>query len=194
MDVPFRSITLKTTIVSSPTSVDPYLQELQALAEIREKVIAMHVQYYRENANSETKPALLVLSVDTRVIIFQLHYLSGNPESLFKSFLHDSQLKFAGYKMQENEQYELSCGQNFEISKYAAIFHPDLKQNEVGFVGLVREVLGVVIADDSVLRRSKLDAAVLTREQVEYVSVVAYLSYRIYWKLNITMKIKCVIM
>lgn len=184
MEIPFGSIALKTTIVRYPTPILNYLLELRDLAEARDGVIAMHVQ-----PCAQDHPVLLVLSVDTRVIIFQLLDLREKPERLFHNCLfRGKEVTLVGYQIKDGERY----GYYTDISEIAnasamRLFEDSLQNELSGFEKLALQVLGVKIPEyGAALRRSNWWAAVLTMEQVEYVSIIAYFAYRIYCRLAVT--------
>ncbi|XP_051225274.1 3'-5' exonuclease-like [Lolium perenne] len=181
-DVPFKRAVISTTVTSSGAAVERWVDEVCSMhgGAPYEIIVGLDVEWRPSYSPTQNPAALLQLCVYQRCLIFQLIHADYIPGSLL-GFLMDSQFRFVGVGVDADadrlgRDYGLQVSNLEDLRGVAAEVTgiPELRQ--AGLITLARQVLGESIEKPQRIRMGPWDASRLSREQVHYACIDAYIS------------------
>ncbi|XP_043721144.1 Werner Syndrome-like exonuclease [Telopea speciosissima] len=186
--VTFFGEQIRTTLAYTASVVDDWIADIQRIHHQRidqkQLVVGLDIEWRPSFSRSvEYKVAILQLCVERTCLVFQLLYADHIPNSLI-DFLKNPNLRFVGVGIEGDvekllEDHELNVLNNLNLRSLAAkrLSMPELKS--FGLKELTREVLGKEIGKPKKVTMSRWDAEWLTYDQVQYVCLDAFLSFKI---------------
>jgi len=188
-DVAFGADLITTTVTSSGAGVEGWLEEVYSMygGGPNETIVGLDVEWRPSYSPVQNPAALLQLCVDQRCLIFQLLYADYIPDSL-SGFLMDSQFRFVGVGVDADagllgRDYGLQVSNLEDLRGVAAeeMGIPELRQ--AGLKTLARQVMGVSMEKPRRITMGPWDAYRLSREQIHYARIDAYVSGQLGLKL-----------
>lgn len=133
--------------------------------------------------------ALLQLCVGEECLIFQLQYAEGIPKCVI-DFLKSDDFIFVGVGIDNDalkllEDYDLEVKNTIDLRKLASWELGRHELRHAGLTGLAREVLGLEYDKPKKITLSEWDKPYLSKSQVQYASIDAFLSFSIGWSLTV---------
>ncbi|KAG5551937.1 hypothetical protein RHGRI_010142 [Rhododendron griersonianum] len=182
-DVTFFDDTIKTLVTHTPCIVGTWISDIEHLnrRRLRDLVVGLDVEW---RPNSNTNPAAtLQLCVGLNCLIFHLIFAPRMPKSLV-NFLADEDYTFVGIGIEKDvhklrEDYGLKVRNWVDLRWLAARELRDRQLRNVGLVKLAREVLGKEFVKPRHVTLSDWDDVWLSREQIQYACVDAFVSFEI---------------
>ncbi|CAL5089376.1 unnamed protein product [Urochloa decumbens] len=148
MDIVFADNMIQTTVMSNEKEVERFIEEL---------------------------------CVCLRCIIFHIHHATFIPE-LLKSFLYEEDNVFVGVAIHNDrrrlqEDYIIKISNPMDLLVKVAEVLNDVNLHGRSLQRLAQEVLGVDVPKDKNITCGAWDAYLLTKEQVQYAFINAFVSY-----------------
>eukprot|EP01018_Ginkgo_biloba_P010980 Gb_21005 [translate_table: standard] len=131
----------------------------------------------------ENKTALLQLCTETSCLIIQLLFADFIPEVLV-SFLRDPDVKLVGVGIENDvvklrRDHGLECKGQVELTHLAARRLEKEELEKVGLKRLASEVLGLSLLKPKKITMSNWSVKQLSRQQIEYACIDAFVSFAI---------------
>eukprot|EP01018_Ginkgo_biloba_P035428 Gb_20150 [translate_table: standard] len=185
--VEFEGRTIQVTLTADSHEVEEWvLHQQRSTSKLFGMDLEWKPNFYKGQDN---RAALLQLCGDAGCLILQLFYMDVMPSSLIK-FLNDDQIRLAGVEIEKDADklatdYDLTCKNQslVELSTLAVntLGKPELKGS--GLKKLASEVLGLSLVKSKKISMSNWEKAALSRSQIEYACIDAYISFAIAQKL-----------
>jgi ribonuclease D len=181
-DVPFGEEWITTTVTSSGAGVEGWVEEVYSVYACGqyETIVGLDVEWRPSYGRARNPAALLQLCVDNRCLIFQLLHADYIPDSL-SGFLMDDRFRFVGVGVDADadrlaRDYDLQVSNLEDLRGVAAEVMGIPELGQAGLNALARQVMGVSIEKPQRIRMGPWDAYRLSREQVRYACIDAYVS------------------
>jgi ribonuclease D len=187
--VAFEGHDIKTTVTSSGTAVERWLQEIRCMYRwvYHKLIVGLDVEWRPSYSRVQNPAALLQLCVGRRCLIFQLLHADYIPDAL-DEFLGDPGFRFVGVGVQEDanrldNDHRLRVATTVDLRGLAAdgMQMPWLRQ--AGLKGIASAVMGANIEKPQKVRVGPWDAYELSDEQIEYACIDAFVSFEVGRKL-----------
>ncbi|XLU26820.1 Werner Syndrome-like exonuclease [Arachis ipaensis] len=183
--IKFDGKRIETTVTDKATIVDQWVQDINVLYEVNSSVIvALDIKWKPTRVQYlSNKSATLHLCIDDKCLILQLFHVGNLPISL-KNFLMNPNFFFVGVEVSQkiskiNDEYGLNCGGVHADVKELAMEKWPGRYLQLILKDLAKDVLGLSIKNPKLVSLSNWEVRVLSIEQVEYVCIDAYVSYKI---------------
>ncbi|KAL5786663.1 hypothetical protein ACOSQ2_009055 [Xanthoceras sorbifolium] len=174
---------VKAIVIDSAALIDSNITELRSL--LQKPVVGFDVKFDTDHDDQNKKriAKLLLLYVDCRCLIIQLHSLASIPDGL-KQFLADEAICFVGTgienKVTSLQRYGLSCVTAVEVGDFAARVLKKPNISSFGITDLATEVgLPLVRVPGLPERTPDWSASVFTEAEVKYAILEARGGYLI---------------
>ncbi|RZB52745.1 Werner Syndrome-like exonuclease [Glycine soja] len=180
---------IHTLLTSDPSRVASWLPNNDGVRRRNNLMVGLDVEW---RPNYQPNPvATLQLCIGHRCLIFQIIHAPSIPAALI-SFLANPNITFFGVGIRADAEkllvdYNLHVAnvrdlRPLAVERLSRAFYPDVSQ--AGLATLARHVLGVAVEKPQWITRSRWDDRRLTKEQVQYATIDAFLSYEIGRQLN----------
>ncbi|XP_057432770.1 3'-5' exonuclease-like [Lotus japonicus] len=184
-DINFDSHTIKTLVTTSPYFVNAWLyQTLQLHSHHHHLLIGLDIEW-RPNLQpgDNNRVATLQLCVGHRCLIYQIFHARSIPASLVE-FLSNPNHMFVGVGVRDNanklfRDYRLRVANCVDLCTVAADLMGDPAMKRVGLRRLAQRVIGRDVEKQRNITMSKWDKRWLSKKQVKYATVDAYVSSEI---------------
>ncbi|KAK9290236.1 hypothetical protein L1049_008403 [Liquidambar formosana] len=170
--------------------VDSWISEIETIhrRRLHRLIVGLDVEWRPSFSRIRNPVATLQLCVGRRCLIFQLLYAPFIPQSL-EDFLTDSDYTFVGVGIDADvnkllNDHDLEVSNTVDLRGLAAKAFDRGDFGNAGLKYLTREVLGKEIGKPRNVTLSKWDEAWLSRDQVAYACLDAFLSFEIGRTLN----------
>lgn len=186
-DVKFDDDHVLTTVTSSGTDVDQWIDEITRKHQDRlhKLVIGIDTEWC---LNATKSIAILQLCVGHHCLVFQLLHADIIPASLY-AFLNNTNFTFVAVGI-DNDVGKLSQYQGLsvggctkELQQVAAEVYRNDEYEQMGLKTMARRVLGKEMKKPYDITVSKWDVVNLSDDQVEYACLDAFVSFEIGMKL-----------
>ncbi|KAK9291043.1 hypothetical protein L1049_009227 [Liquidambar formosana] len=189
-DVTFDGDEILTLLTHTPSMVDSWISEIETIhrRRLHRLIVGLDVEWRPSFSRIRNPVATLQLCVGRRCLIFQLLYAPFIPQSL-EDFLTDSDYTFVGVGIDADvnkllNDHNLEVSNTVDLRGLAARAFGRGDFGNAGLKYLTREVLGKEIEKPRNVTLSKWDEAWLSRNQVAYACLDAFLSFEIGRTLN----------
>ncbi|CAN6222147.1 unnamed protein product [Urochloa humidicola] len=131
-------------------------------------------------AGAEPRPGTLQLCVGNRCLVFQLARAGGAVPQILRRFLADDRVTFAAYNV-ESDRRKLRAHHGLEVESALELRGAAAGMGNASMAAMADWLLGIRDGVDksALVSTSKWDGANLSREQVRYATVDAYISCRL---------------
>ncbi|PIA60999.1 hypothetical protein AQUCO_00300489v1 [Aquilegia coerulea] len=185
---------INTIVTSNPFVVDQFIRNIHNTfginyGQIDPIIIGLDVETRPTYGPGQNRPATLQLCVDGNCLIFQIIHADYIPDSLYELFECGGTFCFVGVGVKEDAlklmtHYNLNVANAVELGSFAAERENRSELKTFSLKNLTKEIVGWEIEKPREITMSRWDAQPLTRGQVQYACVDAYLSYAIGMKLT----------
>jgi hypothetical protein len=176
--------TIHTTVTSSCYDVHLFIQEVQG-SQTRIAGLDAEWRPNRTRGAGQNPIAVLQLCVGHRCLVYQIVHATVFPISLC-SFLAHSDFTFVGVGVADDARslrdvYGLEVSKVLDLRDLAAnsLYRPRPELRSAGLKGMALAVMGAHIAKPREVTMSDWEAPSLSREQVEYACIDAYVSFEV---------------
>ncbi|XP_057489516.1 3'-5' exonuclease-like [Actinidia eriantha] len=184
-DVNFFSDKIHTLVTHTPSYVDGWISEIEAIhrRRLRSLIVGLDVEWRPNNRHHDNPVATLQLCVGRRCLIFQLIYAPFIPQSLAQ-FLTNPLYTFVGVGVDSDvekltDDYGLSVATTVDLRSLAAAEYGVRELRNAGLKILAMQVLGKEVVKPRWITMSRWDNEYLSASQVQYACVDAFLSFEI---------------
>ncbi|KAG2687445.1 hypothetical protein I3760_09G051400 [Carya illinoinensis] len=190
-DVSFDSDRIQTLVTSSPSVVDSWIFDIYRIhrRRLNRLIVGLDLEWRPSfNRHVQNPVATLQLCVGRRCLIFQLIHATYIPESLV-DFLGQTNFTFVGVGIKSDvekllDDYELEVACVVDLRLLAVEELGKMQLRNAGLKQLAWEVLGKQIEKPRNIKMSRWDNEWLTRAQIQYACLDAFLSFEIGRLLN----------
>ncbi|KAK1608904.1 hypothetical protein QYE76_032577 [Lolium multiflorum] len=187
--VAFEGHDIKTTVTSSGTAVERWLQEIRCMYRwvYHKLIVGLDVEWRPSYSRVQNPAALLQLCVGRRCLIFQLLHADYIPDALAE-FLADRSFRFVGVAVQGDanllsKDHHLQVANTIDLRGLAADRMQMPRLRQAGLKGIASAVMGVNIEKPRNVTMGPWDAYELSEEQIEYACIDAFVSFEVGRKL-----------
>ncbi|KAI4336242.1 hypothetical protein L6164_014791 [Bauhinia variegata] len=179
-------LSIETTVTDKGSIAEEWVGLICSKYAGKHTVVGLDTEWKPDPEPSLMRAAILQLCVENMCLILQLFHMDHFPVSL-RSFLADSNFTFVGLQVgldisKLKKEYGLECRNGLDLLHLTKEQWPG-RFTSPGLKYLAKELVGLDIKKPKDVSISKWHERNLTRAQIEYASIDAYVSYRIGHKL-----------
>ncbi|KAK4750923.1 hypothetical protein SAY87_004405 [Trapa incisa] len=181
--VKFAGRNISTVVTNEASVIVTWVRRISSMYAGKPMVVGLDVEWKpHELSWMSNKSATLQLCIDEECLIIQLFYVDRIPDEL-KNFLMDANFNFVGIEVGDDvgklrDEYGLNCRKIADIREAAKVRWPG-RFYRPGLKDLAWEVAGLYMVKPMHVVKSNWQERCLRVEQVEYVCIDAYASYKI---------------
>ncbi|KAM7271899.1 hypothetical protein ACFE04_031113 [Oxalis oulophora] len=184
-NVKFYNDKIFTTVTSSESVVDEWIAQTLRMTrnELCNVLVGLDTEFKLPQRDGRQPVAIAQLCIGHRCLIYQLCHASRISAS-FITFLGDDKFTFVGKAVKNDaykllEDYGLKVGKVEDVSKMAGEKYNDKYYESNGLSKLVDQFLGTPMEKSKRITLSRWDKYRLSREQIQYAAIDAFVSLRL---------------
>ncbi|KAJ4720292.1 Werner Syndrome-like exonuclease [Melia azedarach] len=186
---------IETTVTSRASDVNHWIHQTLHIHRFRlhKLLVGLDTEWsLPTKTKKHQKVAILQLCVGFRCLIFKLCHKDRMPESLI-TFLGNKIFTFVGKAVQTDadkllKDYELNVARIMDVSHMAALKYDDEGLYGMGLRRLALQFLNIEMEKSKRITLSKWDRNELSKEQIQYAAIDAFVSFKLAFKFAVEPK------